>query len=101
VGPWINGGAWVQVEGLPVDWLYRELGQVLRVIDECRAGRSSVYYQTGYTHGFRTHIVLARPGESPTQLETSVNRLYNLLDAVEDLCWGSTSAREAEHQSPA
>ena len=57
-GPWINGGAWLQVEGTPVDWLYRELGQVSRVMDECRAGRPAVHYQPGHPHGFHTHIYM-------------------------------------------
>jgi predicted nucleotidyltransferase len=57
-GPWINGGAWLQVDGTPVDWLYRELGQVSRTIDECRAGRTAVYYQPGHPHGFHTHIYM-------------------------------------------
>ena len=57
-GPWINGGAWLQVEGKPVDWLYRELGQVSRVIDECRVGRFAVHYQPGHPHGFHTHIYM-------------------------------------------
>jgi hypothetical protein len=25
-GPWINGGGWLQLEGRPVDLLYRETG---------------------------------------------------------------------------
>ena len=57
-GPWINGGAWLQVEGTPVDWLYRELGQVSRVMDECRAGRPTIHYQPGHPHGFHTHIYM-------------------------------------------
>src|SRR5918998_1075114 len=47
-GPWINGGAWLQLEETPVDWLYRELGQVSRAIDECQAGRPAVHYQPGH-----------------------------------------------------
>ena len=38
-GPWVNGGAWLQVEGTAVDWIYRELGQVSRVAAECRPDR--------------------------------------------------------------
>jgi predicted nucleotidyltransferase len=57
-GPWINGGAWLRVEGTPVDWLYRELGQVSRAIDECRAGRPTIHYQPGHPHGFHTHIYM-------------------------------------------
>ena len=57
-GPWINGGAWLQVKETPVDWLYRELGQVSRAIDECQAGRPAVHYQPGHPHGFHTHIYM-------------------------------------------
>lgn len=57
-GPWINGGAWLQVGGTPVDLLYRELGQVSHVMDECRAGRPAVYYQPGHPHGFHTHAYM-------------------------------------------
>jgi hypothetical protein len=31
-GPWINGGAWLTVEGKRVDLLYRELDKVRSVI---------------------------------------------------------------------
>jgi predicted nucleotidyltransferase len=57
-GPWINGGAWLQVDGTPVDWIYRELGQVSRIMDECRAGRPSIHYQPGHPHGFHTHMCM-------------------------------------------
>ena len=55
-GPWINGGAWLQVEHRPVDWLYREIGQVTRIIEDCRVGRTKVHYQAGHPHGFHTHF---------------------------------------------
>jgi predicted nucleotidyltransferase len=55
-GPWINGGAWLQIEGRHVDWLYRDLDLVGRTIDECRAGRPSCSYQPGHPHGFHNHI---------------------------------------------
>lgn len=53
-----HGGAWLQVGGTPVDLLYRELGQVIRTIDECRAGRPAIHYQPGHPHGFYTHIYM-------------------------------------------
>jgi predicted nucleotidyltransferase len=82
-GPWINGGAWLQVEGTPVDWLYRELGQVSRVIDECRGGRFAVHYQPGHPHGFHTHIYMGevhhcRPLHDPDGV------LESLKDATRD-----------------
>jgi hypothetical protein len=58
-GPWINGGAWLAVNGVRVDWLYRDLAQVERVIAECQAGRPTSHYQPGYPHGFHSHYYLA------------------------------------------
>jgi predicted nucleotidyltransferase len=58
-GPWINGGAWLQIEGQPVDWLLRDLDRVAHTIDECRAGRPTCDYQIGHPHGFHNHIYMA------------------------------------------
>ena len=44
-GPWINGGAWLTVEGKRVDLLYRDLGKVRLVVDACHAGRVERVYQ--------------------------------------------------------
>jgi predicted nucleotidyltransferase len=57
-GPWINGGAWLTIGGQRVDWLYRDLALVRRMIDECINGQPRVYYQSGHPHGFHTHIYL-------------------------------------------
>lgn len=57
-GPWINGGAWLEIEGRRVDWLYRDLAKVRHVIDECLAGRPVMVYQTGHPHGFSTAIYM-------------------------------------------
>jgi predicted nucleotidyltransferase len=57
-GPWINGGAWLDVRGRRVDWLYRDLARVRQMIDECRAGRPTVHYQPGHPQGFYNHIYM-------------------------------------------
>lgn len=57
-GPWVNGGAWLQVEGNKVDWLYRDIEVVRLAIDECRAGRPTVHYTPGHPHGFHNHMYL-------------------------------------------
>ena len=54
-GPWINGGAWTLVHGVKVDLLYRDLGLVDRVLDDCAAGRTTCAYQPGHPHGFHSH----------------------------------------------
>lgn len=57
-GSWINGGGWLTVGGQRVDWLYRDLTRVHHEIEECRAGRTRVYYQSGHPHGFHNHIYM-------------------------------------------
>jgi predicted nucleotidyltransferase len=57
-GTWVNGGAWLEIDGVSVDWLYRDLGRVARVVDDCVAGRATSDYYLGHPHGFHSHIYL-------------------------------------------
>jgi hypothetical protein len=57
-GPWINGGAWLTVDGKRVDLLYRELGKVRSVIEACHAGRIERVYQPGHPHAFVSAIYM-------------------------------------------
>lgn len=58
-GPWINGGGWLKVNGVPVDFLYRDLEKVTQVIHDCRNGRLETVYQPGHPFGFVSSIYLA------------------------------------------
>ncbi|MFI9359559.1 nucleotidyltransferase domain-containing protein [Kitasatospora sp. NPDC053057] len=51
-GPWVNGGAWLRVDGAAVDWILRDLDRVERVWADCRAGRYEVGVQAGHPLGF-------------------------------------------------
>ena len=51
-GPWVNGGAWLRVDGVPVDWILRDLDRVERVWADCREGRYEVGIQPGHPLGF-------------------------------------------------
>src|SRR6478672_1579763 len=51
-GPWVNGGAWLTIGGQRVDFLYRNLEQVERVIAEAEAGRYEVHYLQQPPFGF-------------------------------------------------
>ena len=57
-GPWINGGAWLAVDGRRVDLLYRDLGKVGAVVADCRAGRIERVYQPGHPHAFVSSIYM-------------------------------------------
>ncbi|EFH85622.1 nucleotidyltransferase domain-containing protein [Ktedonobacter racemifer] len=58
-GPRINGGGWLVVQGMHVDFLYRDLRAVERSIIESRAGRVSIDYQPGHPHGFTTAMYMS------------------------------------------
>ena len=51
-GPWVDGGAWLRVDGVAVDWILRDLDRVWQVWEECREGRYEVGIQAGHPLGF-------------------------------------------------
>ncbi|MGW1173274.1 nucleotidyltransferase domain-containing protein [Kitasatospora sp. NPDC002543] len=51
-GPWVNGGAWLRVDGVAVDWILRDLDRVGQVWADCREGRFEVGTQAGHPLGF-------------------------------------------------
>ena len=55
-GPIVNGGAWLTVDGAPVDVLYRDLDHVERWLREAREGRFEVLVQNGYLVGAPTYL---------------------------------------------
>ncbi|MCK2216151.1 nucleotidyltransferase domain-containing protein [Actinomadura sp. ATCC 31491] len=54
-GPWVDGGGWLTVRGLRVDWIYRDLDRVRRVWRDCQEGRYEVGAQAGHPLGFYSH----------------------------------------------
>lgn len=57
-GPWINGGAWLRVQGRPLDWIYRDLDKVEGVLGHSLQGHVERHAQPGHPHGFHAHIYL-------------------------------------------
>lgn len=55
-GPWVNGGAWIQTTTGKVDFLYRNLDQVQRVIEEGCQGKWSHDYDQQPPYGFRSVV---------------------------------------------
>ena len=58
-GAWVNGGAWIRTEGGKVDFLYRNLDQVQRTIEEARRGVMQHDYDQQPAYGFYSVIYLA------------------------------------------
>lgn len=70
-GPWVDGGAWLSVGGMRVDWIYRDLDRVQAVWAQCQAGTYTVATQPGHPLGFYSHayageVALSRPLADPT-----------------------------------
>ena len=57
-GPWVTGGGWLLVNGKQVDFIYRDLPRVARVIDDCIAGKIEIGYQAGHPFGFLSPIYM-------------------------------------------
>ena len=51
-GPWINGGGWLVVQGYHVDFIFRDIKRVSRVIDDCLKGVVSAHYHTRHPHAY-------------------------------------------------
>jgi hypothetical protein len=58
-GQWVNGGAWIQTAAGKVDFLFRNLDQVQRTIDEAVQGVWSHDYDQQPAYGFYSVIYLA------------------------------------------
>jgi predicted nucleotidyltransferase len=57
-GPIMHGGAWLTIEGTPVDVLFRDLDTVEHWLDEARQGRFEVLSQNGYLVGAPTYVLV-------------------------------------------
>jgi predicted nucleotidyltransferase len=78
-GPWVNGGAWLRVDGVAVDWILRDLDRVERVWADCRDGRYEVGVQAGHPLGFWSpcyagEVALGQVLADPTGELTSLRR---------------------------
>jgi hypothetical protein len=57
-GPWVNGGAWIRTAAGKVDFVYRNLDQVRRTIDEAARGSSGHHFDQQPAFGFYGVIYL-------------------------------------------
>jgi hypothetical protein len=87
-GPWVNGGAWLVVDDVRVDWIYRDLDRVHAIWSDCRAGRYEIGVQAGHPLGFYSHMyageialcrILEDPGGELAQLQGETRRYPEAL----------------------
>jgi hypothetical protein len=58
-GTWVNGGAWIQIESGKVDFLYRNINQVRRTIQESVEGKWENHFEQQPPFGFSSIFYLA------------------------------------------
>lgn len=76
-GAWVNGGAWLSIQGQRVDFLYRNIDLVNTTIDECNAGIIRADYWQQPAYGFHSFMYCT---------ETFINRpLYDPEHILEQL----------------
>jgi len=105
-GPWVNGGAWLTIGGQRVDFIYRNLEHVERVITDAEAGRYEVDYSQQPPFGFFSGIYLGEiavcvPLSDPERkIEVLKHRVKHYPEAlrratVQDYLWQAEFALAA------
>lgn len=70
-GPWVDGGAWLHVDGTAVDWIYRDVERVRASWLAAQQGRYRFHFQVGHPFGvpdfvYAGELALARVLVDPT-----------------------------------
>ena len=90
-GPWVDGGGWLDVDGVRVDWIYRDLDRVQQAWTDAQAGRFSFHRQPGHQLGVPDFayvgevalgIVLADPSGEVTALHAAAGSYPEALTAA-------------------
>jgi predicted nucleotidyltransferase len=91
-GPWINGGGWLKVRSVQVDFLYRDLDKVTAVVEECLLGKLSVHYQPGHPHAFCSSIYMGEAAVCRTLWDPNgrINQLKSLSVTYPDALQNAT-----------
>lgn len=76
-GPWVNGGAWINTACGEVDFLYKNIEQIIRTIDDAQEGIWENNFEQQPAYGFSSIIFL-----SETQSSLS---LYDPDNIIKDL----------------
>jgi len=50
-GHWVDGGGWLTIDGMAVDWLYRDLDRVHESWRQAQAGQLDFHFQVGHPLG--------------------------------------------------
>lgn len=112
-GPWVDGGAWLDIEGTAVDWIYRDVDRVHAAWADAREGRYGFHFQVGHPLGFADFtyagevalgVVLADPTTELTALQRSVRTYPDalgdaLIQGLDEAAFTIRIARKAVSRS--
>jgi predicted nucleotidyltransferase len=99
-GPWVNGGAWLTIQGQRVDFIYRSLEHLERVISDAQKGRYELHFGQQPPFGYfgptyLGELAIARPLEDPfgriAELQRRVTKYPEALrrEIVQDFLWSA------------
>lgn len=92
-GPWVDGGGWLTIDGMAVDWIYRDLDRVSRSWQQALAGDYNFHFQVGHPLGVPDFayagevalgVVLADQGELTALQEQMTTYPPSLARAIVD-----------------
>ena len=96
-GAWVDAGAWLTLDGMPVDWLLRDLDRVAEQWQRASAGSYAFHRQPGHPLGFLDvayvgELALATILCDPTGELSALNARYRtypdaLVDAFRQGLW--------------
>ncbi|TDE93954.1 nucleotidyltransferase domain-containing protein [Occultella glacieicola] len=80
-GPWVDGGGWLDLDGVAVDWIYRDLDRVEDCWAGAVAGRHAFHVQAGHPLGvpelaYPGEVALGRVLADPTGVLTELRERY-------------------------
>ena len=64
-GPWVDGGAWLDLGAARVDWIYRDVDRVRHYAAEARAGRYLSGQQAGHPYGVPSYAYVGELALGP------------------------------------
>jgi len=90
-GPWVDGGAWLSIDGVAVDWVYRDVDRVETAWRNAQDGRVTWQAQVGHPLGvldvwyaaeIALGVVLADPSGELTRLHLAAAAYPDALAAT-------------------
>ena len=109
-GRWVNGGAWLIIQGQRVDFLYRNIDFVSAIVDDCNKGEIQSDYWQQPAYGFHSYIYCAEtnicktlydPGGIIEALKAKVAQYPQPLKEkiIKDFTWSAQFTLEVARKS--